>query len=564
MAKTTGSKVLADMFKGYGITHVFYVPQVISTALVAMEDLGIRRVVAHSEKGAAYMADGYARAKGSPGVCLAQPIGASNLASGLRDAFMAHTPVIAISGGPMPVSRYRYAYQEVEDFGQFDCVTKANYNVDTVARLPDMVRQAFRDATTGSPGPVHLRFQGRRSDAPLGEGDIEALCEPEFVCVPPFRPSPEVQRVKDAVEALITAKRPVIIAGGGVVHSKAQKEVVELAELLQIPVATSPNGKGTILENHPLSIGVVGTYSRECANRAVHEADLVFYIGSPAGGMVTANWTVPGANAEVMQLDIEADELGRNYPNKVALLGDAQAALQLMIAQAKGQTTEHQAWVGRVQELVASWREAFAAKMASNDMPIRPERLCKELEAALPADAILVSDTGHAGMWTTQMIELKQAGQRYIRCAGSLGWGLPGALGVKVAMPDRPVICFTGDGGMYYHLPELETALRYGINLVVVVNNNRALSQELPQLTINYGGKLRGNANEMWKFSEDFNFAKVAEAMGCAGIRVEKPGDIKDALKKALAMNRPVVVEVMTDVNIMAPTAWMPTTGNKA
>ena len=558
MAKTTGSKVLADMFKAYGITHVFYVPQVISTALVAMEDLGIRRVVAHSEKGAAYMADGYARAKGAPGVCLSQPIGASNLASGLRDAFMAHTPVIAISGGPMPASRYRYAYQEVEDFGQFDCVTKANYNVDTVGRLPDMIRQAFRDATTGSPGPVHLRFQGRRSDAPLGEGDIEAVCEPQFASVPPFRPGAQAQHVKAGVAALIAAKRPVIVAGGGVVHSKAQQEVVALAELLQIPVATSPNGKGTILENHPLSLGVVGTYSRECANRAVHEADLVFYIGSPAGGLVTGNWTVPGTQAEVMQLDIEANELGRNYPNKVTLLGDAQATLALMIAEAQGQRAQHQEWVSHIQALVASWREAFAARMASNDMPIRPERLCKELEEALPADAILVADTGHAGMWTSQMIELKHLGQRFIRCAGSLGWGLPGAMGVKVAMPDRPVICFTGDGGMYYHLPELETALRYGINLVVVVNNNGALSQELTQLTINYGGKLRGNANEMWKFSPEFNFAKVAEAMGCASIRVEKPADIKDALKKALAMKGPVVVEVLTDVNVMAPTAWVP------
>ena len=274
--------------------------------------------------------------------------------------------------------------------------------------------------------------------------------------------------------------------------------------------------------------------------------------------MVTGNWTVPSASAEVMQLDIEADELGRNYPNKVSLLGDAQATLALMIAEARGKTTDRQAWVSRVQELVSTWREAFAARMASNDMPIRPERLCKELEEAMPADAILVSDTGHAGMWTTQMIELKHPGQRYIRCAGSLGWGLPGALGVKVAMPERPVICFTGDGGMYYHLPELETALRYGINLVVVVNNNGALSQELPQLTINYGGKLRGNADEMWKFSKEFSFAKVAEAMGCGGIRVEQPGDIKQALKKALAMNRPVVVEVLTDVNVMAPTAWVP------
>lgn len=558
MASTTGAKVLANMFKGYGITHVFYMPQVISTALVEMEDLGIRRVVAHSEKGAAYMADGYARAKGTPGICLSQPIGASNLASGLRDAFMAHTPLIAISGGPMPASRYRYAYQEVEDFSQFDPVTKANYNVDTVARLPDMMRQAFRDATTGCPGPVHLRFQGRRSDGPLGEGDIEALCEPIFSAVPPFRPEPERERVREGVAALVKAKRPVIIAGGGVVHSSAQKEVVELAELLRIPVATSLNGKGTILENHPLALGVVGTYSRESTNRAVHEADLVFYIGSPAGGMVTGNWTVPAVGTDVMQLDIEANELGRNFPNKVSLLGDAKATLTRMIEEARGiKAGDTMAWVARVQELVATWREQFAPRLASDDMPMRPERLCRELEEAMPADAILVADTGHAGMWTSQMIELKQPGQRYIRCAGSLGWGLPGAMGVKVALPDRPVVCFTGDGGMYYHLPELETALRYGINLVVVVNNNGALSQELPQLTLNYGGRLRGNADEMWRFSE-FNFAKVAQAMGCEGIRVEKPEDLKDALRKAFAMNKPVVVEVITDVNIMAPLAWVP------
>ncbi len=160
MPKTTGAQLLAEMIRGYGLTHVFYVPQVIPRGLVAMEDAGIRRVVAHSEKAAAYMADGYARARGGPGICLAQPIGASNLASGLRDPFMARSPVIAISGGPAVPSRYRHAYQEVEDFTQFDAVTKANFTVDSPSRLPDLLRQAFRTATSGMPGPVHLRFQG--------------------------------------------------------------------------------------------------------------------------------------------------------------------------------------------------------------------------------------------------------------------------------------------------------------------------------------------------------------------------------------------------------------------
>ena len=557
MAKTTGAKLFAEIIQGYGLTHVFYVPQVISKALVAMEDMNIRRVVAHSEKSAAYMADGYARARGAPGVCMAQPIGASNLASGLRDAYMARSPVIAISGGPAVASRYRHAYQEVEDFAQFDPVTKDNVNVDHVSRLPDLLRQAFRTATSGTPGPVHLRFQGRGSDVPLADTDMEAIIEPQFSRVPAFRPEPEPERVREAAAVLASAKKPIIIAGGGVVHSQAQGEVVELAEKLQIPVVTSLNGKGVILDSHPLSVGVAGTYSRECANRAVSEADLVFFIGSPAGGMVTANWAVIVPGTAVMQLDIEPTELGRNYPNKVALLGDAKVTLRQLIGAVKAAEGNTKAWVGRVQQLVAEWRAQVAPKMNSDAVPIHPARICKEITDALPANGVVVSDTGHAGMWTSQMIDLKQPGQRYIRCAGSLGWGLPGAMGVKCALPDRPVLCFTGDGGMYYHLSELETALRYGINLVVLVNNNGALSQEFPSLKRNYDGKLRGHSDELWRFSE-FNFAKVAESMGCAGFRVEQPGELKGVLQKAFTMGKPVVVEVMSDVQQMAPIAWVP------
>jgi acetolactate synthase-1/2/3 large subunit len=557
MAKTTGAKLFAEIIQGYGLTHVFYVPQVVSKGLVAMEGMGVQRVVAHSEKAAGYMADGYARARLGPGVCMAQPIGASNLASGLRDAFMARSPVVAISGGPGGASRYRHAYQEVEDFSQFDSVTKSNVNVDSPSRLPDLMRQAFRTAVSGMPGPVHLRFQGRLSDVPLGDTDGVALIESQFTRVPPFRPEPEPERVREAAAVLAAAKKPIIIAGGGVVWSQAQREVVELAEKLQIPVATSLNGKGTILDTHPLAVGVAGSYSRECTNRAVSEADLVFFIGSPAGGMVTANWSIIPAGTAVMQLDIEPTELGRNYPNKVSLLGDAKVTLRKLIDAAKPTEGTTGAWVVRVQQLVADWRKAFEPKLNSDATPIRPERICKEIADMLPANGVVVSDTGHAGMWTSQMIDLKQPGQRYIRCAGSLGWGLPGAIGVKCALPDQPVLCFTGDGGMYYHMTELDTALRYGINLVVLVNNNRALSQEFPSLNNNYGGKMHGKSDELWRFG-DFNFAKVAQAMGCGGIRVEQPGEIKGALEKAFAMGKPCVVEVMSDVALMAPPAWTP------
>jgi len=297
-----------------------------------------------------------------------------------------------------------------------------------------------------------------------GEADLHPLIEAQFSRVPAFRPGPEPQRVRDAVALLSRAQKPIIVAGGGVVASQAQAELVELAEKLQIPVATSLTAKGAILDTHPLSVGVVGIYSRACANRAVSEADLVFFVGAHAGGQVTANWRIPAVVTPVVQLDIDAGQLGRNYPNAVSLLGDAKVTLRQMCDAAQSKTHSAKGWTGRVRELVAEWRAAAEPMLASDAVPMRPERICREIAQALPADGVVVSDTGHAGMWTGQMIDITRPGQRYIRCEGSLGWGLPGAMGVKCALPGRPVVCFTGDGGAYYHLQELETAARHGIN----------------------------------------------------------------------------------------------------
>jgi acetolactate synthase-1/2/3 large subunit len=176
----------------------------------------------------------------------------------------------------------------------------------------------------------------------------------------------------------------------------------------------------------------------------------------------------------------------------------------------------------------------------------------------LPADGVVVSDTGHAGMWTGQMIEITQPGQRYIRCEGSLGWGLPGAMGVKCALPDRPVLLFTGDGGIYYHLAELETAARHGINLVIVINNNNSLNQEIPLVQAAYREKRDERSGEIWRFQQGINLARVAETLGCAAFRVEKPGQLKELLPRAYAMDKPVVIDVASEEQALAPTAWLP------
>jgi len=561
MPKTTGARYFAEVIRGYGITHAFFVPTILMDALAEMDALGIQKILTHGEKAAAYMADGYARALNRPGLCMAQQIGASNLAAGLRDGYMAGAPVIAITGGPAAPGRYRHAYQEVEDFAQFDAVTKLNLQLDDVSRLPDLMRQLFRAVSTGVPAPVHLRLGGSHGQGIECEADLPApVIEKEYAAVPAHRPQPETERVRAALAVLGKAQRPIIVAGGGVTSSGAQAELTQLAEKLQIPVATSLNAKGAILDTHPLAVGVVGSYSRECANRAVSEADLVLFVGSHTGGQVTANWKIPAPGTAVIQIDIDPLELGRNYPNAASVPGDAKAVLVQMIALATGPSADAAAWVARVQSLVADWRASVDAHCRSDASPMRPERICREITEALPADGVVVSDTGHSGMWTGQLIEMRHATQRYIRCAGSLGWGLPGAMGVKCALPDRPVVLFSGDGGFYYHIAELETAARHGINLVMVVNDNSSLNQEIPLVGTAYRDKRgdRYKPDELWRFQKKANLAKVAEAMGCVAFRVETPEALKDVLPRAMALNRPVVIDAVSDDTALAPTAWVP------
>ncbi len=558
MAKMSGSRLFAEMMKGYGVSHVFFVPILMQKALAEMEDMPIRRIMVHGEKAAAYMADGYARAAGKPGICMAQCVGAANLAAGLRDGYLAGSPIIALSGGPTPESRYRHSYQEIDDFTLFDPVTKFNARVDSLTRMPDLLRQAFRAATSGAPGPVHLQMPGHTGEITEKEADFTLFCEEQFSRVPAFRPEPDLQQVSKVADVLAKAKKPIIVAGGGVVRSGARREMVELAEKLQIPVVTSLNGKSTIPDTHPLAVGVSGLYSRDCANRTLHEADLVFFIASHTGSQVTRSWIFPPVGTPVIQLDIDPEELGRNYPNVASILGDAKVALRRLIDMVQPKSADAaKPWIERVQQIVADWRAENEPMRNSDAIPIRPERICKEISEVLLPDGVLVSDTGHSGIWTGSMVDFKHPQQNYFRCAGSLGWGFPGSIGVKCALPDRPVVCFTGDGGFYYHIAELESAIRHDINVVVVVNNNSALNQQVNLTNTVYGGKARGRGEELWRF-RPMNFAKIAESFGCVGMRVEKPGELNGTLKKAIAMNKPVVLDVVSDTFAIAKRAWTP------
>jgi acetolactate synthase-1/2/3 large subunit len=556
MARMTGAQALAEMLQGYGVSHVFMVPAVLRRTFAEMERrTKIKRIHTHGEKAAAYMADGYARASGRPGVCMAQVVGALNLAAGLRDAWLAHSPVIAFTGGRDPKTKFRKVYQEVDDVPAFETVTKWNATVDAVERIPDMVRQAFRAAVSGAPGPVHLQFRGNEGQIDQEEADIEPLCEPRFAQVPPFRPEPDAASVRSALMFLQEALKPVIVAGGGVRASGAARELVALAEKLQIPVATSLNGKDSINGSHPLSVGVVGSYSRESANRVVAAADLVFFVGTEAGGMTTHFWTVPKAGVAAIQIDTDPEALGRNYPLKTAVNGDAKATLGRMLGEADpSSAARREAWLATVRGLCDEYAAKYRELLESDAVPIRPERLCSELTRHTPDDAIVVVDTGHAGMWMGGMYDLKSANQAYLRSAGHLGWAFPAGLGAKCACPDRPVVTFTGDAGLWYHIAEIETAVRWRINAVTVVNNNRSGNQSKRGFDRAYGGQQTEQAHELWTFSP-MNFARLAEDMGALGLRVEKAADFAPALARALEAKRPAVIDVVTDIEALAPLA---------
>jgi len=347
----------------------------------------------------------------------------------------------------------------------------------------------------------------------------------------------------------------VIVAGGGVRHSGAARELVAFAEALQIPVVTSLNGKDSITGNHPLSCGVVGTYSRESANKVVNAADLICFVGTTTGGMTTHFWAVPKIGTPAIQIDIDPEALGLNYPLQARVNGDAKVTLTRMLAAAdKTSASKRKAWVAQAQGIVKEWYAKYKKDLESDAQPIHPARICHELSNHVPDDAIVVVDTGHAGMWMGGIYDLRTSKQSYMRSAGHLGWAFPAGLGAKCGAPERPVVTFTGDAGFWYHIGDIETAVRWKINAVTVVNNNGGGNQSKRGFDRVYGGTQTEQARELWTFRKT-NFARIAEEMGALGIRVEDPKALPAALAQALAANRPVIIDVVTDIEALAPTA---------
>src|SRR3954469_1135089 len=552
----SGARYVAESLRLYGVTHVFYVDAILRKSMVDMEELEIRRVVVHSEKAAAYMADGYARISGRPGVCMAQSVGAANLAAGLQDPWRGRSPGIALTGHKEPSFQHRNSYQEIPHAPLFQPVTKFSTPVYATSELPRLLRHSWRAALSDTTRPTHLDFNGLQGDViELGQTAEPPVLETEARGIPLHRPVADARDIERIASMLAGARRLVIVAGDGAAASGAGPEVLALAEALAAPVATTLGARDIIPTTHRLSAGVAGSYSAPPANRIVHGAEMVLFVGCDTGDQVTLNWTIPAINTRIIQIEADPLEIGRSYPNTTGIVGDPKATLARLV-EAIGRPVRDGSYAEEAARIVADWRAGMAALVEKNTAPIAVERLCAEITRALPGDGVLVADTGYSGIWTGTMIDLNGAGQSYLRAAGSLGWAFPASLGAQCAAGPRKVLCFTGDGGFYYHLAELETARRCRIPATIIINNNSGFGQNLTGVR-RISGNRPGRGEELIRFGPT-DFTEVAKSFGVRGIRVEQPQDLAPALQQALAADEPVLVDVVTDLEPRAPEAWSP------
>lgn len=550
----TAARWMAQQISDSGVSHVFFLEAILRETLNELEARGVKTILGHSEKAVAYMADGYARISGHPGLCWSQSVGAANLAAGLQDAWLGQSPLIAITGRKPAWEQDRNAYQEVDHARLFAGLTKYSGAITRGQDAPRVLAHAWRTALAGTPRPVHLDVAGLMGEfieKTVLEGDLGPDGLLRDIRREPAAAAPG--ELQAAATRIRSARRIAVVAGSGAVTSRAGAAVIALARQLGAPVATTVGARALVDTRDPLFIGTLGSYGTPVTNRVVHEADLVLVVGAQLSDQNTHAWRIPSAGQAVVHIDIDSIEAGRNYLHTTAVTGDPRLALEQLMPLLAGHHSDPQ-FAADAAQAVAVWHASVQGLRASDATPIKVERICAELGAALPDDAIVVADTGYAAYWTCTHLEMKPT-QSYLRAAGSLGWSFPAALGAKCAAPDRKVVCFNGDGAFLYHLPEIETALRYKIPIVVVVNNNSGFGQDAVNMSA------RGMPAEQVRSLAAFqntDFAAVARAFGANGIRVTEPGQLAGAMREALAADTITVVDVVTDFLSKPPEPWAP------
>jgi acetolactate synthase-1/2/3 large subunit len=502
----------------------------------------IQPITVRDERSAAFMADGYAKISGRPGVLGIGGVGATNTIQGVVEAWLGSTPIVLVVEEGSAALRHKNDLQDVDRAPLFAPITKWVGEVERPERMADLTAHAFRVATTGRPGPVYL---GCPWDVVSSDtGPVPAIGV-DVARVPADRVAPDPAAVERVAALIAGAKRPAIIAGGGVVISGATDELRELAHAMGAPVAATPAAKGAFDETGPLSAGVVGSYTGgegghgRVAHDAIHAADLVLLVGTATGSGTTASWTVPDPTQSVIHLDIDPGEVGRNYPASIPLVGDAKLGLDAL-GRALG-SLGRSGWWRRADEPTTRGSTAAAGTVS-------PDLVFDEIQRALDDDTAVVADAGYCAAWALDRLRFRATGRRFLgpSAYGTLGYGLPAAIGAKLAAPGSTVICVTGDGGIGFSLGELETAARLGVAVTVIVLNNGGFgwSRHYDHHFYGYEGQT--------SFA-DVDHAAVARALGCEGYRVADAADYTATLAKAIGSATTTVLDVVIDRDARPP-----------
>jgi len=551
----TVSQALAKMIRAYGAEYAFTLTGAPQNPHIDLQNHeGVKVILGRSERSVLAMADAYARVTGKPTFGLVQfGPGATYLPPSIIDAFWASSPLVSISGSTNTSTRHRYEYQELEQTSMFPAITKWAGDLPQPERIADIIRTAVRAAVSGVPGPVYLGipadwFGKKLATAP----DIYA--EPAFMRTPALRVAPLAQDVERAIALLASAEKPVLIAGGGVILSEAWAELTAFAEALNIPVVTTMAGKGSIADSHPLAVGACGRYSRKVANDTLASADFCLAVGTKLSSMGTDVFKYPRKGTRIVHIDLDPNSLGRTYREELSIVADSRTALVMLsdaARAAKVNGSKWAAWTKQVQGSVASWLEDL--ERVSRDPlfegRLNPYHLMRLLNQHLGADDMVVADTGYMAAWAVTVLQQKQAGRNILRAAGSLGWAFPAAFGAKLAVGNkRRVFGLTGDGGLGYHIGDLETALRIKTPAIQIVLNNASLAFEY-HVQKYVHEEMCPEASEFL----DVPFGDVARAFGAYGERVTSPDQFIPALRKAEESGKPAIIDVVVSREIPPP-----------
>jgi acetolactate synthase I/II/III large subunit len=541
------SRALLEMLKGYETEYVFGLPG--ETTLPWYKEWldypEIKHLMARDERSSAFMADGYARFSFKPGLCEAPSVGSTHVLPGVAEAYKSSLPMIFFTSDIPLHLETQNMLTGLDQTSMFKGITKETITVTNPDQIPHVIRRAFRVATTGKPGPVHIRLP---HDVLQGETTNPMLyAQKDFINYPGHRPVAETPKIIEALKLLGEAENPVFICGQGVLYSQAWDEVVALAELFAAPVGTTINGKGSMPENHPLSIGVIGARGgTSLSNKVVLDADLVFFIGSSTDSAGTDKWTIPPADtsAKIIQLDISEQEVGNNYPVDVILIGDVAATIEWMLELADTSPREMMK-LPRIQKLLEEKKkhdEYVVSLAASDETPIHPVRFIKELEKALPEKRCLVMDVGTSAIYTSTFYKVPEAGRSmaYNFAMGSLGYAIPTSIGASVARQDSCVAALIGDGSFGLAVAELETVSRLGLNNNLIVVNNSSFGWIRAEWRLSYGAEYVDFATNF----KDVDYTKIAEGFGLSANRITKQEEL-GSLKELFNNDEPSFTEIV-------------------